>query len=42
MDELDHLAVHEIQTSPEDLKAHPDNISAETNYHLQPPMPNNE
>ena len=34
MDELDQLAVHEIQTSPEDLKAHPDYISEETDYHM--------
>ena len=34
MDELDQLAIHEIQTSPEDLKAHPDYISAETDFHL--------
>ena len=35
MDELDQLAIHEIQTSSEDLKAHPDYyISAETYYHL--------
>ena len=34
MDELDQLAIHEIQTSPEDLKSHPDYISAETGYHL--------
>ena len=34
MDELDQLAIDEIQTSPEDLKAHPDYISAETDYHL--------
>ena len=34
MDELDQLAIHEIQTSPKDLKAHPYYISAETDYHL--------
>ena len=39
MDELDHMAIHEIQISPEDLKAHPDYISAEIDYHLQPPIP---
>ena len=33
MDEVDWLAIHEIQTSPEDLKAHPDYISVETDYH---------
>ena len=38
MDELDQLAINEIQTSPEDLKAHPDYISAEPDYHLQPPI----
>ena len=34
MGELDQLAIHEIQTSPGDLKAHPDYISAETDHHL--------
>ena len=34
MDEWDRLAIYEIQTSPEDLKAYPDYISAETDYHL--------
>ena len=34
MDKLDQVAIHELQTSPEDLKAHPDCISAETDYHL--------
>ena len=32
MDELDQLAIYEIQTSPEDLKTHPDYISVETDY----------
>ena len=30
MDKLDQLAIHEIQTLPEYLKAHPDYISLET------------
>ena len=34
MDELAQLAIYKIQASPEDLKAHPDYISAETDYHL--------
>ena len=34
MDEIDQLAIHEIEISPEDLKTHPDYISAETGYHL--------
>ena len=33
-DELDQLAIYEIQTSPEDLEAHLDYISAETDNHL--------
>ena len=42
MDELDQLPTHEIQTSPEDLKVHPDYMSAETDYHLWPPTLNKE
>ena len=42
MDELVQLAIYQIQASPEDLKAHPDYISAETDYHLQPPILNKE
>ena len=42
MDELDQPAIYEIQTSPEDLKAHPDYISAETDCHLWPPIINKE
>ena len=42
MNVLDKWAIHEIQTSPEDLNAHPDYISAETDYHLQPPILNKE
>ena len=42
MDELNQLAIHEIWNSPADLKAHPDYISAETGYHLQPPILNKE
>ena len=38
VDELDQLEIHEIQTSPEDLKTPPDYISAETDYHLQSPI----
>ena len=34
MDELDLLAIYEIQTSPGDLKGHPDYISVETDYYL--------
>ena len=34
MDEPDQPIIHEIQTSPEDVKAHPDYISAETDFHL--------
>ena len=34
IDELDQLAIHEIQTSSKDLKANADYISAETDYHL--------
>ena len=34
MEELGQLAIHEIQTSPEDLKVHPYYISAETDYYL--------
>ena len=36
------LAIYEIHISPEDLKAHPDYISAETDYHLQPPIFNKQ
>ena len=42
MDELAQAAIPEIQTSPEELKAHPDYILAETDYHLQPPILNKE
>ena len=42
MDELDQLAIHEIQTSHEDIKAHPDYISVETDYPSQPPILNKE
>ena len=42
MDELDQLAIHEIQTLPEDLKAHQDNISVETDYQLWLPILNKE
>ena len=34
MDELDQLGIHDMHTSPEDLKAHDDYISAETDYYL--------
>ena len=34
MDELDQLAICEIQTSPKDLKVHPDYISVVTDYHF--------
>ena len=39
---IDHLAIHEIQTSPDNLKAHPDCISAETDYHMWPSILNKE
>ena len=42
MDELGKLAFHELETSPEDLNAHPDYISAEANYHSWPPILNKE
>ena len=42
MDEPDQLAIDEIQTSPEDIKAYLDYISAETDYHLHPPILNKE
>ena len=42
MDELDQLAINEIQTSTEDLKVLPDYISGVTDYHLQSPILNKE